>query len=218
MTQREQDTSVTRPVWPPADGALLTEVMNQGPVHSYVHAFPLENMLHISALAGRTGRGAPVPIAVGDPAPDFGIVGLDGVVRTLADFSGRPFVLRLSRAVSELLVCPLCRPGLEELNAIYDDFEASGLGLAVVFSTEPDVTAQLQLAQGLSYPLHSDATWDVYRAYGAGHVLLAPRQAWAVVDGEGIVRWLWRMGDATGGHRVPLPSEVLAVARDLFGA
>jgi peroxiredoxin len=154
---------------------------------------------------------------VGDRAPDFAIIGLDGVTRTLEDFGGKPLVLRLSRAVSELLVCPLCRPGLLELNQIYDDFEASGLQLAVVFSTDPGVTARICETQELTYPLHSDPTWDLYRAYGTGHVLLAPRQAWVIVDGEGIVRWLWRLGDAGGSRRVLLPSEVLSVAHDLFG-
>jgi peroxiredoxin len=188
--------------------------MNQGPVHSYTHAFPLENMLHVSSLAGRPAVDA---VAVGDPAPDFELIGTDGTVRTLADFRGRPLVLRLSRAVSELLVCPLCTPGLQELNTIYDDFEAAGLQLAVVFSTDPDVTARIPAAHGLTYALHSDPTWDLYRAYGSGHVLLAPRQAWAIVDGEGTVAWVWRTGD-TGGSRIPLPSEVLAIARGLFTA
>ena len=210
----EQQVKEARPEWPPADGRVLTEIMIQGPQHSFTHAFPLENMLHASTLAGRL---SPPPVEVGDGAPDFAIVGPDGVTRTLADFAGKPLVLRMSRAVSELLVCPLCTPGLLELNANYADFEAAGLQLAVVFSTDPEVTARIPGTQGLTYPLHSDPTWDLFRAYGTGHVLLAPRQAWAIVDGEGIVRWLWRVGDAGGSHRVMLPSEVLAVARDLFG-
>jgi peroxiredoxin len=202
-----------QPEWPPADGGVLTAIMNQGPMHSYVHTFPLENMLHASAL---TGRPAPSSVAVGDRAPDFALVGLDGVTRTRDDFAGQPLVLRLSRAVSELLVCPLCVPGLMELNEIYDDFEANGMQLAVVFSTEPEVTARISETQGLTYPLYSNPTWDLYRACGTGHVLLAPRQGWVIVDGEGIVQWIWRLGE-TGSRRVMLPSEVLAVARDLFG-
>ncbi|MGD9798737.1 MAG: redoxin domain-containing protein [Acidimicrobiia bacterium] len=196
----------------PLEGALLTEVMAPGPIHSSVHAFPVENMVHATPLAGRT---LPAPIAVGDRAPDFALIGPDGVTRTLADFAGRPLVLRLSRAVTELLVCPLCTPGLREFNAIHGDFAAAGLQLAVVFSTSPEVTARIPAAHGLEYGLHADPTWGLYRAYGTGHVLFAPRQAWAIVDGEGVVRWLWRLGDA-GGTRVPLPSEVLAVARELF--
>jgi peroxiredoxin len=210
----EQQVKEVRPEWPPADGGVLTEIMIQGPQHSYTHAFPLENMLHASTLAGRF---SPPAVEVGDRAPNFAIVGLDGVTRTLDDFAGKPLILRLSRAVSELLVCPLCTPGLLELNEIYGDFEAGGLQLAVVFSTDPEITARIPATQGLNYPLHSDPTWDLFRAYGTGHVLLAPRQAWAIVDGEGIVRWIWRLSDAGGSHRVMLPSEVLAVARDLFG-
>jgi peroxiredoxin len=207
------ETRQIRPEWPPADGGVLSAITNQGPMHSYVHAFALENMVHASAL---TGRPAPPAVEVGDRAPDFALIGLDGLTRTRDDFVGQPLVLRLSRAVSELLVCPLCVPGLLELNEIYDDFEASGLQLAVVFSTEPEITARITETQGLTYPLYSNPTWDLYRAYGTGHVLLAPRQGWVIVDAEGIVRWVWRLGD-TGSRRVMLPSEVLAVARDLFG-
>ena len=212
MGQEVQEGRDLRPTWPPASSRVLTEIMYQGPVSTSTHAFPLENMLHISPLAGREVDARAV---VGEPAPDFSIVGSEGIVRTLADFRGQPLVLRFSRAVSELLVCPLCVPGLQELNTIYDDFEAAGLQLAVVFSTEPDVTARIAELQGLSYPLHSDPSWNVYRAYDTGHVLLAPRQAWAIVDADGILRWVWRLGEA-GGSTVAMPSEVLAVARDLF--
>jgi peroxiredoxin len=209
VTQTQQ-----APSWPPADARIGGDIGIQGPVRSFTHAFPLENMLHVTPIAGRP---APEPVAVGDPAPDFTLLGTDGVTRTLADFRGRPLVLRLSRAVSELLVCPLCTPGLQELNAIYGDFEASGIQLAVVFSTEPEVTARIPGTQQLTYPLHSDPTWDLYRAYGTGHVLLAPRQAWAVIDGEGVVRWIWRLTEKAD-HVVAMPSEVLALARDLFPA
>jgi peroxiredoxin len=201
------------PTWPPADPRILMDIMYQGPVSTSTHVFPLENMLHVSPLAGRgVGSGA----VIGEPAPDFSIVGADGVVRRLADFRGKPVVLRLSRAVSELLVCPLCVPGLQELNTTYDDFEASGVQLAVVFSTDPKVTARIAETQGLSYPLHSDPTWGLYRAYDTGHVLMAPRQGWAVIDADGILRWVWRLSEE-GGATVPLPSEVLVVARDLLG-
>ena len=100
-----------------------------------------------------------------------------------------------------------------ELNEIYNDFESTGLQLAVVFSTDPEITSRVAEGQGLSYPLHSDPTWDLFRAYGTGHVLMAPRQAWAIIDGEGIVRWVWRLADSGESHRVVLPSEVLGIAR-----
>jgi hypothetical protein len=48
--------------------------------------------------------------------------------------------------------------------------------------------------------------------------LSAPRQAWVILDGEGIVRWVWRSGQREGGSRVPMPMEVLAVADELFAS
>jgi peroxiredoxin len=70
----------------------------------------------------------------------------------------------------------------------------------------------------LNYPLYSDESWDVFHAYGTGHVLSAPRQAWVILDGEGIVRWVWRSGQRQGGSRVPMPMDVLAVADELFAS
>lgn len=86
-------------------------------------------------------------------------------------------------------------------------------------STTPQQSDATIQHLGLNYPLYSDPSWDIYRAYGTGHVLMATKQAWAIVDGEGVIRWIWRSGQ-DGGERVgvPMPMEVLAVGDDLFGA
>jgi peroxiredoxin len=201
------------PAWPPSDPQVLISFMYQGPVSSSTQVFALENMLHSTPLAGRS---IPPRVAVGEPMPDFTLVDADGATRTLADFRGRPLVLRFSRAVSELLVCPLCLPGLEELKSVYDDFEASGIELAVLFSTAPDVTARIGESLGLTYPLYSDFTWSAYHGADTGHVFMAPRQAWAIIDADGILRWAWRVHE--DGDTVAMPSDVLRVARDLFGS
>ena len=85
-------------------------------------------------------------------------------------------------------------------------------------STTPaqsDATIELL---GLNYPLYSDPTWDIYRAYGTGHVLMATKQAWAIVDGDGVIRWIWRSGQGGGAlTKIPMPMEVLDIADELFG-
>src|SRR5215510_14878579 len=209
MTQQTTERSARN--WPPTNPWTATVIGQQGTMNTATDAAPLENMLHATSLAGRAVGTRPV---VGEPAPDVELVGTDGVTRTLADFRGKPLVLRFSRAVSETMVCPLCVPGLLEFNTVYDDFEAAGIQVAVVFSTDPDVTAKIPAAQGLEYPLHSNASWDAYRAYDTGHMMMAPRQAWAIIDADGILRWDWRLIE--DGSTVALPSEVLAIARDLF--
>ena len=113
----------------------------------------------------------------------------------------------------------MCLPGLDDLNQTYDEFAAHGLQLAVILSTTEAQTSGVVEHLGLNYPLYSDESWDAFHAYGTGHVLSAPRQAWVIVDGDGIVRWTWRSGQRGGGvnRSVPMPREVLAVADELFG-
>jgi peroxiredoxin len=90
--------------------------------------------------------------------------------------------------------------------------------LAVVLSTTEAQTAAVVEQLGLNYPIYSDESWGIFRAFGTGHVLAAPRQAWVVIDGDGIVRWTWRSGQRDAGPAVPMPRHVLEVVDDLFGA
>ena len=202
-------TTTPAPSWP-LSARMFTTLMHQGPVSSSVHSFSLESMRSMRP-ATRVGT----PAEVGAAAPDFSIERTDGRTAGLADFAGRPLVLYLARAVTPTLVCPLCTPALTELNEIADDFEQAGVGLAVVFSIETAETAAIAADAGLRYPLWSDPSWDLFRAYGTGHGLYAPRQAWAVVDPDGVLRWTWRLSEAADGETLPLPSSVLAIARDL---
>lgn len=66
---------------------------------------------------------------------------------------------------------------------------------------------------GLPYPLWSDSDWKVFDDYGTGHVLFAPKQAWMVIDADGILRWTWRSGEAGKSRQVPMPLDVLEEAR-----
>jgi peroxiredoxin len=89
--------------------------------------------------------------------------------------------------------------------------------LAVILSTTETQTNGVVEHLGLNYPIYSDESWDTFHAYGTGHVLSAPRQAWVIVDGDGFVRWTWRSGQRDAGPTVPMPRDVLAVVDELFG-
>ncbi len=85
-------------------------------------------------------------------------------------------------------------------------------------STTPQQSDAVIDALGLNYPLYSDPGWEIYRAYGTGHLLMATKQAWVIIDGDGVVRWTWHFGESvTSGVAVPMPMEVLAVAEEIFG-
>jgi peroxiredoxin len=99
----------------------------------------------------------------------------------------------------------------------YPEFEEHGFQLAVILSTTEAQTVGVAENLGLTYPLYSDRSWKVFHDYGTGHILLAPRQAWVIVDGDGTVRWTWRSGQRGASRAVPMPRQVLAVADELFG-
>jgi peroxiredoxin len=86
-----------------------------------------------------------------------------------------------------------------------------------VLSTTEAQTAGVVEHLDLNYPLYSDESWKIFHDYGTGHVLSAPRQAWMIVDADGIVRWTWRSGQRGARGGVPMPRDVLAVADGLFG-
>jgi len=190
-------------------------VAHQAPLMSFGAALRLQNQLHLTPSA-TTDRAATV--MPGDAAPDFDLECTDGRKVSLADFRGKPLILRLTRAVSETFVCPACIPGMEDLKSTYPEFERRGFELAVVMSTTPAQSLAVIDYLGLNYPLYSDPTWDVYRAYGTGHILMATKQAWVVVDGDGVVRWVWRFGeDDVTRITVPMPLDVLAAAEAAVG-
>jgi peroxiredoxin Q/BCP len=190
-------------------------VSTQGPLASFTRAFRLENMLHVTPNCVDDRASLVDP---GDHSPDFELLGPKGGRLTLADLRGRPAIIRFSRAISETMVCPICVPAIEDLNTSYPAFEAAGIPLVVAFSTSVDQTAAISRRFGLNYPLYTDPAWDIFGAYGTGHMLGAPKQAWVVLDAEGVVRWTWRTGE--NGSRIgpmPMPLEVLATARTVLG-
>jgi peroxiredoxin len=201
--------------WPPNDFRQLLPVVTQGPVASFTHAFRLENMLHLTASCSDDRASLVEP---GERSPDFELTCTDGTRATLDDFRGRPVIIRFSRAINETLICPICVPAIEDLKQTYPEFEAAGIPLAMVFSTSPEQAVGIIDRLGLDYPLYTDASWDIYGAYGTGHTLGAPKQAWVVLDAEGTVRWTWRTGqEGSDIGPMPLPLEVLAVARQVLG-
>ena len=76
-------------------------VVNQGPLVSTTNVFRLEHMLAArpSAVSSRQ-----VTVAAGMIAPDFTLERTDGRTTRLADFRGRPVLLRFTRAVTDKIL------------------------------------------------------------------------------------------------------------------
>lgn len=76
-------------------------VLNQGPMLSATNAFRLQHMLRAtpSAITDRQVTARP-----GDRAPDFELISTAGRKLSLADFRGKPLVMRMTRAVTDRII------------------------------------------------------------------------------------------------------------------
>lgn len=81
--------------------------------------------------------------------------------------------------------------------------------MLVVFSLTEEQGRAVVESMKLPYPLYMDPDWKVFEDYGTGHVLFGPKQAWVGIDGNGIIRYLWRSGENGKTGRVPMPLEAL---------
>ena len=108
----------------------------------------------------------PVQLKPGDPAPDFSLPGSDGRVYRLKDLAGRPVVI----AWFPKAFTGGCTAECKSLSA--SSAELSGLHVSYFTASVDSADANRKFAEsmGLRFPILSDETKDVARAYG----VLAP--------------------------------------------
>src|SRR5271156_106289 len=98
------------------DGLAL---INQAPRTSSEVVSGLEHMIR---MVPTTRRHKPFRLGVGDPTPDFAMLGSHGETVSISSLKGRnPFAIRLTRAQGSGNICPRCVPGLDNLTRTYKD-------------------------------------------------------------------------------------------------
>jgi peroxiredoxin len=116
-------------------------------------------------------------LKVGDPAPDFELMSLEGESIRLSQFEGQAVLLSLSATW-----CPDCRletPLLQELHKAHPD-----LVVLMVDSKEgPDVVRDFADEFGITYPILLDQTGEVMELY---QVFAIPTNLF--LDADGIIR------------------------------
>ncbi len=123
---------------------------------------------------------APAP-AVGHPAPDFTLPGLDGTLVSLSDLRGRPVVLNFWATW-----CGPCRAEMPELQAAADRFDGSLVVLGVdQGEDEATVSAFLQ-ELGISFPIVLDKEQDVGNTY---RIMGLPTTFF--IDKNGMIQRVW---------------------------
>ena len=152
-------------------------------------------------------------IEVGDPAPPFTLQASGGRTVSLADMSGKPFVLYFYPKADT----PGCT---KEAQAFQESLAELGeAGVDVIGLSKDSVKAQDKFAEkyGLHFPLASDPDGTVVEAYGAwveksmyGKSYMGIDRSTILVDKEGKVARIWRKVKVPG-HA----AEVMQAAKGL---
>jgi len=152
-------------------------------------------------------------LSEGDPAPDFTLAASGGRTVTLAERSGRPFVLYFYPRADTPGCTKEAQAFEETLNQL------GGLGVDVIGVSKDPVKAQDKFAEkyGLSFPLASDPEGKVVEAYGAwveksmyGKAYMGIDRSTVLVDKAGKVARIWRKVKVPG-HA----ADVLKAAQSL---
>ena len=152
-------------------------------------------------------------ITEGQPAPAFDMATADGGRVSSADLKGRPYVLYFYPKADT----PGCTSEGQDFSALADDFAAAG---AVVIGISRDAVKKLDRFKAkydLKVVLASDEPGDVTEAFGVwveksmyGRTYMGIERATFLVDGEGVLRRVWRKVRVKG-HA----AEVLEAVRAL---
>ena len=152
-------------------------------------------------------------ITEGLNAPAFDMATADGGRVSLADLKGKTVVLYFYPKADT----PGCTTESQDFSALIDDFEAAN---AVVIGVSRDPVkklARFQAKHDLKVVLASDEPEDITLGYGVwvekklyGREYMGIERATFLIDGEGVVRQVWRKVSVKG-HA----AEVLAATRAL---
>lgn len=99
---------------------------------------------------------------VGAPAPDFAAVDLQGNSFALADFAGKPVIIRFWSTE-----CDFCRADTPVFNALYEKFHDKGLQIAYINTLSNLQQVQEFVADlAIPFPVLMDENGDIARRYG----------------------------------------------------
>ena len=152
-------------------------------------------------------------VEAGQPAPEFDLPTAGGVRARLADFKGKPLVLYFYPKDDT----PGCTKEAQGFAEAYPEFQAAGIEVVGVSKDDAASHEKFKTKYGLPFPLASDESGGVVEAYGSwveknryGRTYMGIDRSTFLIDGEGIVRRVWRKV-AVPGH----VAEVLEAARTL---
>lgn len=133
-------------------------------------------------------------LTVGSQAPEFTLLDHRRQAVSLSGLRGSPVVLVLYPAAFTG-VCTKEMCAFRDAIAAFNDLDAKVLGLSV---DAPFSNAAFAAQNGIEYPLLSDYSRDVVRAYGVAHDdfagmtgYTAAKRSVFVIDANGVIQYAW---------------------------
>ncbi|HEX6113474.1 MAG TPA: peroxiredoxin [Geminicoccaceae bacterium] len=152
-------------------------------------------------------------VEAGQPAPEFDLPTAGGGRARLADLKGKPLVLYFYPRDDT----PGCTKEAQGFAAAYPELKAAGVEVVGVSKDGPASHEKFKAKYDLPFALASDESGAVVEAYGSwieknryGRTYMGIDRSTFLIDGDGIVRRVWRKV-AVPGH----VAEVLEAARAL---
>lgn len=152
-------------------------------------------------------------LEVNDAAPDFVASATDDQTLRLADYAGRTLVLYFYPRDNT----PGCTQEGEAFRDLYADFQQAGVDVVGVSRDSLRKHANFRRKHAFPFHLISDADESMCRDYGVlkeknmyGRVHIGIERSTFLIDGDGVVRQIWR-GVKVCGHA----EAVLSAARAL---
>lgn len=148
-----------------------------------------------------------------DQAPDFTATATDAETLSLSDFAGQTLVLYFYPRDNT----PGCTKEGEAFRDQYEDFRAAGAAIVGVSRDSVKKHQNFKAKYGFPFDLIADTDEALCETYGVlkeknmyGKKHIGIERSTFVIDGDGVVRHIWR-GVKVNGHA----EEVLAAVREL---
>ena len=144
--------------------------------------------------------GVPAALETGEPAPDFTLPSTTGTPISLSQFRGKQAVLLEFYGAD---FSPACEANLSARKADYSKFQALHVQILGISANNPFSQKMLANSLHLPYPLLSDSTLSVIKAYGVLYGTPAgkneypymvgriAKRSFFLIDPQGIVRGRW---------------------------
>lgn len=152
-------------------------------------------------------------VTIGAKAPDFSLPADDGGTISLSAFKGRKLVIYFYPKADT----PGCTQEALDFNRLRAEFEKAGTGLLGVSADPPKAQHKFKAKYDLAFPLASDATHEMLKAYGVwakksmfGRKYMGIVRTTVLIDARGRVAQVWPKVTVAGHAK-----EVLAAARAL---